>query len=49
MAALPVRHLRHRRHRRGNLPGSERNKRRGFHNLFVFGQRLQRQLAQLTA
>jgi hypothetical protein len=29
--------------------GSERNKRRGFHNLFVFGQRLQRQLAQLTA
>lgn len=29
--------------------GSERNKRRGFHNLFVFGQRLQRQLARLTA
>jgi hypothetical protein len=26
--------------------GAERNKRRGFHNLFVFNQRLQRQLAQ---
>lgn len=28
--------------------GSERNKRRGFHNLFVFHQRLQRQLAATT-
>jgi hypothetical protein len=29
--------------------GSERNKRRGFHNLFVFQQRLQRELAASTA
>jgi hypothetical protein len=29
--------------------GSERNKRRGFHNLFVFHQRLQRELATITA
>jgi hypothetical protein len=29
--------------------GSERNKRRGFHNLFVFQQRLQRELATITA
>ena len=29
--------------------GSERNKRRGFHNLFVFGQRLQRQLARIAS
>lgn len=29
--------------------GSERNKRRGFHNLFVFRQRLERQLAAMAA
>jgi len=29
--------------------GSERNKRRGFHNLFVFHQRLQRELTTTTA
>jgi hypothetical protein len=27
--------------------GSERNKRRGFHNLYVFGKRLRRELASV--
>ncbi|HKY74593.1 MAG TPA: queuine/other tRNA-ribosyltransferase, partial [Acidimicrobiia bacterium] len=29
--------------------GSERNKRRGFHNLFVFRERLERQLAAVAS
>ena len=29
--------------------GTERNKRRGFHNVFVFNQRLQHNLAALSA
>ena len=44
MEILPVRHLQKAGINVILFRGSERNKRRGFHNLYVFRQRLDREL-----